>query len=602
MREPGLTIGAALTILFADFSDDLIDLPLTLPVDYFAAAAYLLEMSGAYHHIYPGRHDDGHKELEKRRLRVEPEMRERARRIAYRWRRDARNEIAQAIPVEVHILWLTLVANGDEPVFKSLPANKPIPAWWKFALELLMIADEASAGIGFDPDNPFWDEILRTRTGARTAIGKEGRLTKRSLDSCSAATQDIACVQPKSLTPSVGCSIRSLSHHLALLPGRGQAKARWVYPEHPAGPWTNFGRDELRLLLIPFPFAVAPSAFKPSGIHATEDWGWFEIEQTWLPRPSDEHERKRLVDWVLALVAAAQREEGRAIHGVVFPELALDQACFNDIAHALQAQGVGKPPIEFFISGVSTDPTSTGRREAPRKGNFVATAPFFLLDDPGKSDRSPDAWRSRVLARAKHHRWKITHEQAKTYGVDHHLVGASSWWEKLDILSRTLDVFVYRGESTLTTLICEDLARVDPCQQLLRAIGPNLVIALLMDGPQLAHRWPGRYATVLADDPGSSVVTFTSLGLIEAANNKARLGQSSSIGLWKEDGGQPVLLELPRHAEALLLTLSPKRRTELTLDGRSDNEGAHSWALKRCEGVRRSDDTPKWIIDGNPPR
>jgi len=52
----------------------------------------------------------------------------------------------------------------------------------------------------------------------------------------------------------------------------------------------------------------------------------------------------------------------------------------------------------------------------------------------------------------------------------------------------------------LTVLICEDLARLDPVNDLVRAVGPNLVMSLLMDGPQLTTRWPARYATVLADD------------------------------------------------------------------------------------------------------
>jgi 5-methylcytosine-specific restriction enzyme A len=47
----------------------------------------------------------------------------------------------------------------------------------------------------------------------------------------------------------------------------------------------------------------------------------------------------------------------------------------------------------------------------------------------------------------------------------------------------------------------------------MRSVGPNLVVALLMDGPQLTARWPARYASVLADDPGSSVLTLTSLGM-----------------------------------------------------------------------------------------
>jgi hypothetical protein len=39
---------------------------------------------------------------------------------------------------------------------------------------------------------------------------------------------------------------------------------------------------------------------------------------------------------------------------------------------------------------------------------------------------------------------------------------------------------------TLVSLICEDLARLDEVADLLRAIGPTLVVTTLLDGPQLA--------------------------------------------------------------------------------------------------------------------
>ena len=50
----------------------------------------------------------------------------------------------------------------------------------------------------------------------------------------------------------------------------------------------------------------------------------------------------------------------------------------------------------------------------------------------------------------------------------------------------------------------EDLARLDEVADLVRRIGPSLIIAVLLDGPQLATRWPCRYASIVADDPGSS--------------------------------------------------------------------------------------------------
>ncbi len=58
----------------------------------------------------------------------------------------------------------------------------------------------------------------------------------------------------------------------------------------------------------------------------------------------------------------------------------------------------------------------------------------------------------------------------------------------------------------LTAMVGENPARVDPCQELIRSIGPNLIVALLMDGPKLSTRWPARYTTVSAEDPGCSVL------------------------------------------------------------------------------------------------
>src|SRR5262249_17681153 len=139
-----------------------------------------------------------------------------------------------------------------------------------------------------------------------------------------------------------------------------------------------------------------------------------------------------------------------------------------------------------------------------RQGNFAAMA---RLQKGREGQMTFD-----MSIREKHHRWRVEKSQIETYSLGAALDSGRGWWERIDILDRCLDVFVVRGGATVTTLICEDLARSEPCQDLVRAIGPNLVIALLMDGPQLKDRWPARYATVLAEDPGSSVLTVTSMG------------------------------------------------------------------------------------------
>jgi hypothetical protein len=110
-------------------------------------------------------------------------------------------------------------------------------------------------------------------------------------------------------------------------------------------------------------------------------------------------------------------------------------------------------------------------------------------------------------------------------------------------------------------------------------VGPNLVIALLMDGPQLTSRWPARYATVLADDPGSSVLSFTSIGMCEFSRPPGK-SPSRTVALWKDAySGEAVQIDLPHGADAILLNLVRHVDEEWTADGRSDYGAAGYPAL-----------------------
>ena len=138
---------------------------------------------------------------------------------------------------------------------------------------------------------------------------------------------------------------------------------------------------------------------------------------------------------------------------------------------------------------------------------------------------------------------------------------------------------------TLCHLVCEDLARVDPVAELIRAVGPTLVIALLLDGPQLQHRWPARYSSVLADDPGSSVLSVTCLGMAHRYQAPGR-PPSRVIGLWKDVKMGFRELEFGDHAQGLLLKLRAETREEFTADGRSDGAAAAVLVYDGHEDVR----------------
>ena len=126
-------------------------------------------------------------------------------------------------------------------------------------------------------------------------------------------------------------------------------------------------------------------------------------------------------------------------------------------------------------------------------------------------------------------------------------------------------------QATASVLICEDLARQDPIGKLVRSVGPNLLIALLMDGPQLEGRWASKYASVLADDPGCSVLSMTSLGMSERSRapdpSKSR---PRVVALWRDAHSGFRELELPEGHDVGLLTLVNQLGREFSADGRAD--------------------------------
>jgi hypothetical protein len=175
-----------------------------------------------------------------------------------------------------------------------------------------------------------------------------------------------------------------------------------------------------------------------------------------------------------------------------------------------------------------------------------------------------------VVQQRKHHRWRLDASQVRQYGLGTNLSHSRDWWEYIPLDERALTFVAINPWLTMVALICEDLARQDPAAELVRAVGPNLVISLLMDGPQLSARWPARYATVLADDPGSSVLTVTSIGMAELSRPPG-VAPSRVVALWKDaKTGTPCEITLPRDADAIVLTLSAEYHEEWTADGRSD--------------------------------
>jgi hypothetical protein len=279
---------------------------------------------------------------------------------------------------------------------------------------------------------------------------------------------------------------------------------------------------------------------------------------------------QQFAEFLLELVKVANAEL-EPVHAIVLPETALRLRFAEAVAKVLASE----PDLDLFVTGVV----------AGGDGHARNSAAIYRFAN-GKVIQSS--------FQSKHHRWCLNEDQIRRYHLGHVLDPHHKWWEQIDVNYRSCYVMLFRPEATLSVLVCEDLARYDPVLTVMNAIGPNLVIALLMDGPQLEQRWPGRYATVLADDPGSSVLTVTSLGMV-ARSSMPGEQQKREIALWKRPDGQAKALKLPHGDHALLLTLTSRSVEQYTLDGRGDGGQTVRFELGAAHGIRHPDPTPEWL-------
>jgi hypothetical protein len=460
--------------------------------------------------------------------------------------------------------------------------------WCDAAIRILCLADSASRGIGFlvQPvgKRPVADFVFQQHQ-YRLQM-QPGDLPHIPWSLCNMVPPEEVCVQPKTRTAQVGCTLRSWSHHLALLPSVGEAATTWLIGSDPeVDDETPPEQQRLNLLFVPFPYSVHANCFASDGSylgggdwpahhHDRRQWRFFHLSQNWLHPEGITLTATDITRFVNGLIEVAERESGR-VDGVVLPELALNEVLAREVARNLASQR----NIELFIAGIAVP--SDEKRHMPRN------CAYSCIHSQGKFFTD---W-----MQSKHHRWKLEKSQIQRYHLADRLHPEAFWWEYINIENRQCAFYVFRQGMSLVTLICEDLARIDPMQSVIRAVGPNLVVALLMDGPQWKDRWGARYATVLADDPGSAVLVLTSMGFLR---RQAGLGGelTREVLLWKGAEGTPISISLAKDNHALLITLTTVKETNCTLDGRSDEGHTFGLAMSEVRQVRHSA-PPSWAAN-----
>lgn len=445
--------------------------------------------------------------------------------VGRRWRAalGESKKVDLAVPSEVSDWWKIVLHSQVE-----VPAVSESQGLLDALLQLAAAADEAAARVGVP------------REGGLDTFESDAReqLNMRGTSLCRGISTSKIRVLPKFHTPQSGITVRSLSHNLALVRGSDLVPDWHIVPGGP-------NQHSLNLLIVPWPKTVRPSQFVAVDTkiqypaNTPPSFGYF-------------HYRIEENSWEMRTLCDRARDTiGRSVDGVIFPELSLTPEMFRTLSADVTPKGA------FFLAGVGT-----GGHDGKPAQNFVEFA--FQLGAPKGYTTS--------LRQPKHHRWLLDKRQIVQYGLGATLDPSRNWWEYTDVGRRQLLFVGMRPWLTFCCLICEDLARQDPASEMIRAVGPNLVVALLLDGPQLATRWGARYATVLADDPGSSVLTLTCLGMAMLSGSFQGTGSRSRvIGLWKDArSGGPVPLELPEGAEALVLSLAVEYAKEWTADGRED--------------------------------
>ncbi|MGF1469651.1 MAG: hypothetical protein ACFCGT_26305 [Sandaracinaceae bacterium] len=527
-------------------ADNLRDL-FTWPPDVFAMTSELLRISGAYRAVVSP--------PEGRTWPAQgPAWRDRVAGFSAKWIAqlasldgDANRPLQPPIDRYAELLW----ANRRKRVRTFLQQDR----WDEVTavLTLHAIADESCAGM------PYREHARQTGLALDAAYNMTLRRTLARFP------EDRIVVLPKGHCPEPGISIRNLSYHVCAL--RSEVEIRFVRAPG-AQPEGNLG---LRLLLFPWPFEVGPEDFKavPSRLRTghEERYGYFRF----APRNGKE-ELERLRECLQETLSDARRYGD--VDAVVMPECALTEEGLESVAGALHLvdRGPDKPDGESPWTG----------DDAPAvrlllAGVQTARANRAVL-------RIPRVYKVEDYHQDKHHRWLLNGTQIHTYDLADRLHPGIRYWEDMEVGPRRLTMVSFGPRVSMCYLICEDLARLDPVSAAVRTLGPSLVIALLLDGPQLPQRWPARYAMVLADDPGSSVLTLTSLGMA-LRSRPPNTAESRSVALWQDPRHGMTALDLESGRAGLLLTLWAEDDDEHTMDGRVHKGAASRLVLGRVRGV-----------------
>jgi len=281
------------------------DDPPSWPPDVFAVAATLVKHSECYAH----RAVRGGTGLGSDHART-------SRTIGRRWSMQPE---APSVRAALTSEWNNLRKAWKVAVSECMREDDRLAPWAVSALRLLAYADEACRGVGFGTPSLVAD------IAEAVSFDNYNQTITLLVDPTE------CCVLPKGRTPMVGCNLRSLSLHVALLPPITMVDSLHIdAPIRPKAKTRSLG-----VLLIPFPYVVDNKDFARRSI-TKQNWGNVRLACSWghKPRP------QLLAHFVDELIReAAKGKEGGAADIVVLPELALSTAQRRAVWQVLRKRG-----------------------------------------------------------------------------------------------------------------------------------------------------------------------------------------------------------------------------------------------------------------------
>jgi hypothetical protein len=403
-------------------------------------------------------------------------------------------------------------------------------------LTLHAIADEACAGLFVALDRSDGEGCCYRARG-RELLARTGSLARMP--------SSLVRVLPKIRTPPTGRA--SFSRYACVY--RPRLETRWhKVPARHRG--TDPRAEHAKLLLLPWPLRVRESDFRAveGSVQRLEKepFGFFEFAP----------EERLDLDLVDRVVLAARDEVG-SVDVVLMPESAVEESELDPLEALL-----GRHGVSYLQAGVRM----RSRRPSGLGSNQMHVGVNPRLEKGGsRPGSSGDEWFH--IRQAKHHRWSLDERQIYQYHLGGALHPHIRWWEAIEAPRRSVQVVEVGEGITIVSLVCEDLAQNDDVAEVIRAIGPTIVSTALLDGPQLSSRWSARYANVLADDPGSAVMTLTSFGMAQRSRPSGH-DASAVIAVWRDPARGTREISLEPGAQGVLLTVCGARAIRRSADGR----------------------------------